>query len=219
MDNYLTTHYKGKYRVRAHYDQSTNDFVRDVDGNLDDSFGDFYLLGKSGIEIKHGTGSELACYIPKLGTGYNIIREYCKVTTGKEIKNVNKAIETLKKAGYMNDCDILSEEVFFMFDAKYLDTLAPIIQLRTSGASISPFSTKNLPKAPYEIPKKDMDKYKKVRGDLTGLQISRLQNDFVKENLGDDATSKMRLEKLKANQYMHKHGYWDAYCKYIKENK
>ena len=70
MDNYLTTHYKGKYRVRANYDQSTNDFVRDAEGNLDDSFGDFYLLGKAGIEIKHGTGSELACYIPRLGTGY-----------------------------------------------------------------------------------------------------------------------------------------------------
>lgn len=218
MDNYLTTHYKGKYRVRAHYDQSTNDFVRDAEGNLDDSFGDFYLLGKAGIEIKHGTGSELACYIPRLGTGYNIIREYCKVTTGKELKNVDKAVESLKKAGYMNDCDILSEEVFFTFDAKHLDTLAPIVQLRTSGASISPFSNKNLPKVPYEIPKKDMDRYKKAKGDLTGLQISRLQNDFINENLEADVKSKMRLEKLKALQYLHAHGYFDDYCEWLKKN-
>ena len=219
IDNYLTQHYKGKYRVRAHYDKSTNDFVRDIDGNLDDSFADFYLLGKSGIEIKHGVGSELSCYIPKIGVGKNVIREYCKVAVGKEYKNVDKAIEILKKHGYMNDCDILSIEIFFTFDAKHLDVLAPIIQLRTSGASISPFSQRNLPKAPYEIPKKDMDAYKKARGDLTGLQISRLQGAFINENFDDDIKSKMRLEMLKANQYFHKYGYWNAYCKFLKENR
>ena len=47
LDNYLVSHYKNKYRVKAHYDLSTNDFVRDADGELDDSFGDFYLSGRS----------------------------------------------------------------------------------------------------------------------------------------------------------------------------
>ena len=35
MDNYLVLHYKNKYRVKAHYDLSTNDFVRDAEGELD----------------------------------------------------------------------------------------------------------------------------------------------------------------------------------------
>jgi hypothetical protein len=61
MDNYLIQHYKNKYRVKAHYDLSTNDFIRDSEGNLDNDFADFYLSGRSGIEIKHGYGSELAC--------------------------------------------------------------------------------------------------------------------------------------------------------------
>ena len=60
LDNYLVSHYKNQYRVKAHYDLSTNDFVRDADGELDDSFGDFYLSGRSGIEKHHGGGSELA---------------------------------------------------------------------------------------------------------------------------------------------------------------
>ena len=79
LDNYLTQHYKGKYRIKAHYDLSTNDFVRDANGELDDSFGDFYLSGRSGIEIHHGVGSELACYIPKLQLGINILKSYYKV--------------------------------------------------------------------------------------------------------------------------------------------
>ena len=40
MDNYLRR-YVGTYRVKADYDLDTNDYPRDIDGNLDDSFGDF----------------------------------------------------------------------------------------------------------------------------------------------------------------------------------
>ena len=76
MDMYLINKYKGKYRVRAHYDQQTKDFVRDDDGNLEESFGDFYLSGRSGIEVKHGVGAELACYIPKLQLGNNVLKAY-----------------------------------------------------------------------------------------------------------------------------------------------
>lgn len=175
MDNYLTTHYKGKYRVRAHYDKSTNDFVRDADGNLDDSFADFYLSGRAGIEIKHATGSDLACYIPKLKVGTGVLKSYYeKCIGGYGNKSIEKIVTELQAAGYMGDCDILSAEVFFIFPAKYLDDLAPIVKLKTAGASMSPFSTRNLPRAPYEIPKKDMDAYKEAKGELNGLQISRI---------------------------------------------
>lgn len=219
LDNYLTQHYKGKYRVKAHYDLSTNDFIRDADGELDDSFGDFYLIGRSGIEIHHGVGSELACYIPKLQLGNNILKSYYEKMIGSYgKKSVDKIVEELKANKYINDCDILSIEVYFTFDAKYLDDLAPIVKLKTSGANISPFSVRNLPKAPYTIPKKDMDKYKKARGELTGLQISRLQDAFIDKKCDKDFKTKMKKEMLKANQYIHKIGLWDDYCKWIKEN-
>ena len=104
MDNYLTQHYKGKYRVRAHYDQSTNDFIRDAEGELDDSFGDFYLSGRSGIEIRHGVGSELACYVPKLQLGNNILKSYYEKVIGSYgKKSVDKIVTELKEQKYITD--------------------------------------------------------------------------------------------------------------------
>ena len=220
MDNYLVSHYKGKYRVKAHYDLDTNDFVRDTEGELDDSFGDFYLSGRSGIEIHHGVGSELACYVPKLQLGNNVLRSYYNAMIGSEgKKSIDKIVTELKEHGYVNDVDVLSIEVFFTFDAKYLDDLAPIVKLKTSGATISPFSVRNLPRKPYTIPKKDMDLYKKSKGELTGLQISRLQDAFIREKCDKDFKTKMKKEMLKANQYIHKLGLWEDYCNYIKENE
>ena len=220
MDNYLVSHYKGKYRVKAHYDLDTNDFIRDAEGELDDSFGDFYLSGRSGIEIHHGVGSELACYIPKLQLGNNVLKSYYEVMIGKRgKKSIDKIVEELKESGYVNDVDILSIEVFFTFDAKYLDDLAPIIKLKTSGATISPFSVKNLPRKPYNIPKADMDIYKEAKGELTGLQISRIQDAYIREKCDKDFKTKMKKEMLKANQYIHKIGRWEDYCGYIKENR
>lgn len=219
MDNYLTTHYKGKYRVKAHYDLSTNDFVRDADGELDESFGDFYLSGRSGIEIKHCVGSELACYIPKLQLGNNILKSYYEKMIGDYgKKSIPIIVAELMENKYINGCDILSTEVFFTFDAKHLDELAPIVKLKTAGATISPFSVRNLPRKPYTIPQQDMDKYKKAKGELTGLQISRLQDAFISERCDKDFKPKMKKEMLKANQYIHKIGLWDDYCKWIKES-
>lgn len=218
MDNYLTTHYKGKYRVRAHYDKSTNDFIRDADGNLDDSFADFYLSGRSGIEIKHATGSDLACYIPKLKVGNGVLKSYYEKQIGScEDKTMDAIVIELQNSGFISECDILSTEVLFVFPAKYLDDLDPIVKLRTSGASISPFSTRNLPKAPYVIPKADMDAYKEAKGELNGLQISRIQDEFIREFFDEDIKSQMKLEMLKANQWFHKHGYWQDYLNAIKE--
>ena len=111
MDNYLTQHYKGKYRVKAHYDLSTNDFVRDADGELDDSFGDFYLSGRSGIEIHHGVGSELACYVPKLQLGNNILKSYYEKMIGDYgKKSMLIIVAELMEKKYINGCDILSTE-------------------------------------------------------------------------------------------------------------
>lgn len=216
---YLVNKYKGKYRVKAHYDQQTKDFIRDDEGNLDPDFGDFYLSGRSGIEVKHGTGSELACYIPKLQLGNNILKAYYDSVIGNRgDKSVDKIISELKGGGYVNDVDILSTEIFFTFDTDHLDTLAPIIKLKTSGASISPFSTRNLPKVPYTIPKADMGKYKKAKDGLSGLEIARLNEQFIAENFDSDFKTNLRKEMLKPVQYFHKKKKWEDYCQFIKEN-
>lgn len=217
---YLVNKYKGKYRVKAHYDLHTKDFIRDDEGNLDPDFGDFYLSGRSGIEVKHGVGAELACYIPKLQLGNNILKSYYDSVIGNHgDKSVDKIVSELKDGGYVNDVDILSTEIFFTFDADHLDALAPIIKLKTSGASISPFSTRNLPKTPYTIPKADMDKYKKAKDGLSGLEIARLNEQFIAENFDSDFKTNLRKEMLKPVQYFHKHKMWDRYCEFIERNK
>lgn len=220
MDMYLVNKYKGKYRVKAHYDLQTKDFIRDDEGNLDPDFGDFYLSGRSGIEIKHGTGTELACYIPKLQLGNNILKSYYDSVIGNRgDKSIDKIVNELRDAGYVNDVDILSAEIFFTFNADNLDALAPIIKLKTSGASISPFSTRNLPKAPYTIPKADMDKYKKAKDGLSGLEIARLNEQFIAENFDSDFKTNLRKDMLKPVQYFHKYGVWDRYCEFIERSK
>ena len=219
MDLYLVNKFKGTYRVLAHYDTSTNDFIRDHDGNLDSDFADFYLKGRGGIEIKHGYGSELFCYIPKLQLGNNILKSYYEAMIGDcKNKSMDKIVKDLQDHGYVTDVDILSAEVMFGFDVKYIDKLDPIVKIKKSGANISPFSVRNLPSTPYKIPKSDMDYYKECKGELTGLEIGRLQDKFIKKFCDSDFKTKMKKEMLKANQYIHKIGKWNEYCEYIKKD-
>ena len=101
QDKYLFTHYKGKYRTYPELTTDTNDFIRDINGDIDEDYSDFYLKGRSGIKIKHGVGSELSCYIPSNGLGYNVVREYCKLMCGNEYKDYNKAANVLIKNGFI----------------------------------------------------------------------------------------------------------------------
>ena len=89
MDNYLRR-YVGTYRVKAHYDLDTNDYPRDEDGNLDQSFGDFYIECQYNTEIKHGYGAELSAYIPTLKRGKNALRKIYsdKIDNTKQPPNV-----------------------------------------------------------------------------------------------------------------------------------
>ena len=40
--------YVNTYRVKAHYDKETNDFPRSYDGNIDDTFDDYYIPCQKG---------------------------------------------------------------------------------------------------------------------------------------------------------------------------
>lgn len=221
IDRYLYTHYKGKYRVLPELDIDTQDFLRDCDGDIDEDYSDFYLIGKSKIKIKHGVGSTLACYIPSTGTGHNVVCDYCKLMCNKEYKGcekdvaAKKAASLLIKNGFIDNIDFLYGEIYFEFNAKYLDDLNKIIKLRTGGANISPLSSKNLPKPPYEIPNKDMDKYKKAKEGIEPLALGRLNIKFGEENV-DNYKSELKKSRLKAMQFFHKEGLWDEYCKWLK---
>lgn len=87
-NKYLERRHKGKYRILAHIDGSSNDFCRDCNDNLDESFSDYYIKCRNKIEIKHGTGDVLSCFIPSLGRGLNILRQIFKekIINDKDIK-------------------------------------------------------------------------------------------------------------------------------------
>lgn len=70
--NYLLAHYKGRYRIKAPYDISTNQFPRKLNGNFEDI--DCYIdcqYGNKIFSFGHGT---LQAYIPSLIRGHNIIK-------------------------------------------------------------------------------------------------------------------------------------------------
>lgn len=170
MDRYLEQHFKGTYRIKAHYDQNTNDWCREPNGEFDDSFGDFYLDCKNNIEIKHGVGKELYVYCPNKARGVNILKQIymdkVKNTLPKETKETSKYFEKLCQelidADILFDIDVLDYEVMFGFKTSLIDYIAKLVGAKTSGANIGALSVKNLPKNHYEIPKNDLDQYEKL---------------------------------------------------------
>lgn len=215
MANYLMR-YKGKYRLLCELDQNTNDFPRDDNGNIEDI--DMYISCQYGNRIYNYGHGKLIAYVPSLGRGHNII----KTLKEKDVEYFD-LIET-------------DEEVEFKFKAADIETVAELMKARTSGASISPFSSKNLPKTKVEIPKEKMALYKEITKDIPKgelLCISRATNEFLDNimpkslcrrtkkksttfNIREDM-KKMKLAR-QSKEYIWVKGYFDEYLDYLKNN-
>ena len=146
--NYLMK-YKGVYRILPELDQETNDFIRDENDNIEDA--DIYITCQHGCRIStygHIDGKKavwLSAYIPSIGRGRNIV---------KAVKEQNINIEQYEET---------DEEVQFIFLAKDIEPIAKLMKAKTSGSGISPFSTKNLPKAKnVSLPAEELERYKKI---------------------------------------------------------
>lgn len=88
-----------------------------------------------GNKITYYGKSILQAYIPSLIRGHNIL---------KAINEIDSSI--------IFDIEETDEEVLFKFKYVDSDKIIPLLKPRTSGANISPFSTRNLPKnKDYEI--------------------------------------------------------------------
>lgn len=211
MSNYLLK-YKGKYRILPTLDQNTNDFVRNDDGSINDI--DIYISCQNGCKIFNYGHGKLIAYIPSIIRG-------------------RKIIKALKEKG-VEYIDYLEtdEEVEFKFKATDIEIVAELMKARTSGASISPFSNKNLPKSDIEIPKEKMALYKKITSVIPKcdlLLISRLTNDFLDNimqkslrNRGQktyDYKSEMKKLKLsrQAKEFIFVKNMFDEYLDYIKK--
>lgn len=163
----MISHFKGKYRLLPKLCTDTNDFPRTKNGGIDPDT-EVYISCQQGNEISHYYRDTLTAYIPSLKRGHNI----------------RKALD--KQGISYTDYDETDEEVLFNFKASDIEVVAELMKARTVGANISPFSSKNLPKAKVDIPEEDMAKYKEIVAKVDKkdmLIFNKLNNRFLDEVL------------------------------------
>ncbi len=208
MSRYLQK-YVGTYRVKAEYDQSTNDFIRDEYGNIDQSFDDLYIPCKGNGRIVY------------LGKG--MLQYYC--TSKRKVKNIIKAISEFPDLYHqISGITYTDEEGVFVFNSQVLEDLALFISPKTSGAGISPFSSKNLPKKSYRIPKNDSEKYKAIissKYSETPLIVAQLTKKFVKNIMINGERGEVIRKKmcLGNKEFIHKIGKWNEYLDFLNRGK
>ena len=199
--------YVGTYRVKAEIDQRTNDFCRNDKGELENNQ-DIYIKCAKGTRIYHYGGSTLLAYIPSKGRGRNIIKN-----------------ETIKDLIF--NIEETDSEVLFKFKDKYMKEIASVLQPQISGASISPFSSKNLPKKKCVLTNAQIEEYKKIISIVPQddkLKVSHINNRFLNEILckklhisTQDAKTEMKKELLKLLDYISFKGMWEEYINYLRK--
>ena len=206
--NYLITHYKGTYRIKAPYDKRNNQFPRKLDDTYEDI--DCYISCMHGNMIFYVGRNTLQAYIPSLGRGHNIIK-YINDNVGQDV---------------IYDIEETDSEVLFKFNTKHDSQIIPLLKPRTNGASISPFSSKNLPKnKDYKIQDEEFVVYKNIVSKIPKeriLDITHMTNNYLKSL----ATKKIKWEDIKADmiakglkgkEYIHSIGKWNDYIDYLRK--
>lgn len=200
--------YKGTYRLRTPIDLSKNTFPREYNGMFAEN--DIFIDCHNKIQIFHYGKQILQAYIPSIGRGRNIVKAIKQQFQGEIITNIEET----------------DSEVLFRFNSKYMEDLVPYLKPKTSGASRSPFSSKNLPKAKYDIPEDDIQRYKDVTSHINkedmlkishatkGFLSSLCNKKYTEEMLKDD----MALKCLGNKEYIHSIGKWSGYITYLENN-
>ncbi|MFR2774756.1 MAG: hypothetical protein ACLTBR_02880 [Anaerostipes sp.] len=236
--SYYLSKYVGKYRLKSHIDRSTNDYPRDDKGFIEQN--DVYIKCKNKGEIYHYGRSKLVCYIPSLGRGRNILKrmavdlglkleDYIEEKGKIQVFNYNSMYnDIMSKFNMIFDIEETDGEVLWKFDNKNMEFIEKYMQPLTSGASISPFSTRNLPKIKYEINNDDLLDYKKIINSKeldSKLEVGRLTNKFIieiipkkhKEYSKVNMKALMKEKMLKGKEFIHSVGFWDEYLNYLDE--
>lgn len=230
MSRYLMK-YKGQYRIKPNLDLKLNDVPRDENGNIDSSYDDIYIKCANGAQIYHFGRATLVAYIPSIGRGHNILIDIAKelnlIRTDENFRNYEVLYKMLNENKTVFDIVETDEEVEFKFNAKNIELIAKYLKPQTSGADISPFSPRNLPKSSYCIPAEDLEEYLKITKDIPKsdkLIISRITKEFLDNILSKDKLYKsidiktdMRQKCLKNKEYIHSMNYWKQYLKYLEK--
>ena len=162
------------------------------------------------IRIHHYGKSILEAYIPSLGRGRNIVKAINQELGNDIIFHIEET----------------DEEVLFRYHAKNMDKLEKYLKPKTSGASISPFSSKNLPRnKAYKIPDEDLSIYKDLTRNLAQnelILLGRYTTNFIKslatkKNPLENIKSDMALKGLKGKEYIHSIGKWEEYIEHLRK--
>lgn len=178
MANYLVNKYKGIYRILPDICNDTNDFAKDENDKIDEDM--VYISCYYGSKIWYFGLNEsrravLGAYIPSLGRGRNIKRAMKK-----------------NKIDFF-DYDESSEEVMFKFLATDIEPVAELLKAKTSGAGISPFSSRNLPKADIKIPEEEIKRYKNITSKIDKSDMLIIKN--INQSFLDEILAKKLREK------------------------
>ncbi len=218
MSHYLMK-YKGVYRVLPVLDEVYHDLPRDTNGNIIHEEVELYIACKNGNKItEYGKDTSnrmvLRAYIPSIGRG----------------RNIKKAMDA-KNIPYTSYRET-DEEIEFRFKAKDVEPIAELMGVKTGGANISPFSTKNLPNADVEIPTAEIERYKAVTAEVQKedlLIIHRITTDFLSNilekkykkidgksfDLGIDM-KKMMMSRM-AKEYIYTKNMWNEYLDFLQK--
>lgn len=106
-----------------------------------------------------------------------------------------------------------------------MESLEKYLKPKTNGSSISPFSSRNLPKTNYKIPNEEFVMYKNIVSKIPKeriLDITHKTNDFLKslatkKNKWEDIKADMIAKGLKAKEYIHSIGKWNDYIEYLRK--
>ena len=133
----------------------------------------------------------------------------------------------IKNSKFIFDILETNSEVMFKFYEKNSDKIIPLLKPKTSGADISPFSPKNLPKIEYLIQKDELREYEDIIAPLKEdgklLALSKLTQNYIKllnkKRLyrGVDMKTYMRKKMLKGKEFIHSEGHWNDYLKYLRK--
>ena len=185
----------------------TNTFPREYTGLYSEN--DIYIDCYKNIRIYHYGNRTLMAYIPSIGRGHNII------------KLINEIESDL-----IFDIEETSQEILFKFNYKHSDKIIPLLNPKTSGANISPFSSRNLPKnKDYKIPDEEFVSYKDIVSkiprermiDITHTTNNYLKSLTTKRNTWEDIKADMAKKCLKPKEYIHSIGKWNDYINYLRK--
>ena len=224
------------YRVRADFDLSTNDYIRDENGNLDSTFDDYYIKIKSG-KIRHYQGKELLAYIQSTGRFRNILKKVYidklgdieKFKISKTQFDLESMYEELIKNGIITYVDEMEGEGEFRFHVKDMEYFATILEAETLAPQTSPFSVKNLPKEnlkKYDIPNEELSLYKEIIATIPKnemykiMQINKRFNDIITVKKGKkyDIKAEQKLAMLKGKEFYHHIGFWNEYIEFLRKS-